>query len=143
MENKRRGLPVCGVSAPAYSGLVVLCMFRVVVAGSRSFSDYDRLAADLDKLLSLRLPAVEIVCGGCPTGADALAVRYASERGLPLRVFLADWSIFGRSAGPLRNAQMAEYGHALVAYWDGKSAGTASMIRCASSRGLRTVVRYF
>lgn len=121
----------------------MLRVFRLVVAGSRSFSDYDRLAADLDRLLALRLPAVEIVCGGCPAGADALAVRYARERGLALRVFPAAWRSFGRAAGPLRNEQMAQYGDALVAYWDGRSAGTASMVRCASARGLRVVLRRF
>lgn len=118
-------------------------MFRLIVAGSRSFADYARMAADLDRLLVNRLPSVEIVCGGCSAGADALAARYARERGISLRVFPAQWRLLGAAAGPFRNAQMAEYGHALVAYWDGKSAGTASMIRCASSRGLRTVLRYF
>lgn len=118
-------------------------MFRLVVAGSRSFADYDRLAADLDRLLARRLPAVEIVTGGCPSGADALAERYARSRGLALRVFLADWGRQGRAAGPIRNRTMAEYGHALVAYWDGSSRGTASMIGEARARGLRVVVRRF
>lgn len=118
-------------------------MFRLVVAGSRSFADYDRLAADLDRLLARRLPAVEIVCGACPSGADALAVRYARSRGLALRLFPADWAAYGRSAGPVRNRAMAEYGHALVAYWDGRSRGTASMIGAAQARGLRVVVRRF
>lgn len=118
-------------------------MFRLIVAGSRSFSDYDRLAADLDRLLARQLPAVEIICGGCPSGADALAVRYANDKGLQLRTFPADWCRYGRAAGPIRNEQMAEYGQALVAYWDGVSPGTASMIRCASARGLRVVLRRF
>ena len=123
--------------------LEVLAVFRLIVAGSRSFSDYARLAADLDRLLSLRLPAVEIICGGCASGADALAVRYAHERGLALRVFPAQWRLYGAAAGPFRNAAMAAHGDALVAYWDGCSAGTASMLRCASARGLRVVLRRF
>lgn len=118
-------------------------MFRLIVAGSRSFADYARMAADLDRLLVNRLPSVEIVCGGCSSGADALAVRYARERGLSLRVFPAQWRLCGAAAGPFRNAAMAAYGDALVAYWDGSSSGTASMIRLASGRGLRVVVRQF
>ena len=121
----------------------VRSVFRLVVAGSRSFGDYDRLAADLDRLLARRLPAVEIICGGCPSGADALAVRYARSRGLALRLFPADWAAYGRSAGPIRNRAMAMAGHALVAYWDGSSRGTASMIGAAQARGLRVVVRRF
>ena len=119
-------------------------MFSLIVAGSRSFADSDRLFADLDRLLALRLPeGVEIVCGGCPRGADAAAVAYARSRGLALRVFPAQWAYFGRAAGPLRNEEMAAYGDALVAYWDGMSPGTKSMIRYARMYGRRVVVRYF
>lgn len=118
-------------------------MFRLIVAGSRAFEDYDRMAADLDQLLSQRMPDVEIVCGMCPSGADALAVRYARERGLQLKEFPADWHVWGKAAGPIRNDRMAVYAHALVAYWDGKSKGTRNMIRCAQMRDLRIVVRRF
>ena len=118
-------------------------MFRLIVAGSRSFADYDRLAADLDRLLAQRLPNVEIICGACPRGADALAIRYARSRGLALRLEPAAWSTFGRAAGPMRNELMAMSGHALVAYWDGLSPGTRNMIRYAKLYGLRVVVRRF
>ena len=122
---------------------MVILIFRLVVAGSRSFSDYERMAADLDRLLVNRLPAVEIVCGGCPSGADDLAIRYANDRRLALRIFKAEWSTFGRPAGPLRNAKMVEYGDAVIVYWDGQSPGTASMIKCAQDRGKRCVIRRF
>ena len=131
-----------GISPPLLI-LEVLAVFRLIVAGSRSFADYARLAADLDRLLVNRLPSVEIVCGGCSAGADALAARYARERGLALRVFPAQWRLYGAAAGPFRNAAMAAYGSALVAYWDGASSGTASMLRCASAQGLRVVLRRF
>ena len=121
-------------------------MFPVslIVAGSRSFKDYDRMAKDLDYLLSKKDPEdIEIVHGGCATGADALAAQYAAARGYRVTVFEAHWKAFGRAAGPMRNDEMAMYGHALVAYWDGESAGTKNMIRCARLRGLRVVVRRF
>ena len=117
-------------------------VFKVVVAGSRSFSDFERLAADLDFLLSRRLPAVEVVSGGA-RGADALGERYACERGLALRVFPADWVRFGRSAGFRRNAEMAAYADAVVVFWDGVSRGSADMVARARSAGLRVVVRRF
>lgn len=120
-------------------------MFSLIVAGSRSFADEGRLFADLDRLLArqMEIDGVEIVCGGCPSGADALAERYARSRGLPLLVFPAQWAAFGRAAGPIRNDAMAAYGDALVAYWDGLSPGTESMIKCARRYGRRVVVRYF
>lgn len=116
-------------------------MFKLVVAGSRSFVDFDRLSADLDHLLSQKSPdEVEIVSGGA-VGADALAERYARSRGLSLRVFPADWRRWGRVAGPIRNHQMAAYADAAVVYWDGCSRGSADMISSASAAGLRVVVR--
>ena len=117
-------------------------MFKLIVAGSRSFSDFDRLAADLDRLLVRRFPDVEIVSGGA-AGADALAERYARSRGLAFRAFPADWRRWGKLAGPIRNRQMADYGSAAVVYWDGRSRGTADMISSASAAGLRVVVRRF
>lgn len=118
-------------------------MFKLIVAGSRSFKDYDRLAADLDRLLANRMPDVEIVSGSCPRGADALGERYARSRGLPVRQFPALWEKWGLLAGTLRNRRMAEYADACIVYWDGKSRGTADMIRNAETCGLRVVIRRF
>lgn len=121
-------------------------MFKLVVAGSRSFGDYARLQRDLDRLLAAKIAAGEeimIVTGACPRGADALAARFARSRGLELREFPARWDRWGKLAGPIRNRQLADYGSALVAYWDGRSPGTADMIRQAEETGLRVVVRRF
>jgi hypothetical protein len=54
--------------------------------------------------------------------------------------FPADWDRFGRSAGPKRNKQMAEYGDALIAVWDGESRGTKTMIEFARERGLQVYI---
>lgn len=118
-------------------------MFYVVVAGSRSFSDFDRLCADLDFLLSRRWSSVVLVCGGCPSGADALVARYARLRGLPLRVMPAAWAAYGAAAGPIRNGQMVSLASAAVAYWDGRSSGTRDFIARCRRAGVRCAVRMF
>ena len=115
--------------------------FKCIIAGSRDFDDYGFLGRELDKVFSKRKPT-EIVSGGC-RGTDCLAVRYALERKIPFKVIPAEWDKYGRSAGPLRNIKMAEYGDALVAFWDGKSRGTKSMIEIARGMGLdNRIVRY-
>jgi hypothetical protein len=106
---------------------------RLIVAGSRTFTDYARLSAVLDRLLGTKVP--EIVSGGA-RGTDALGERYAREHGLKLTVMPADWETNGKAAGPIRNRQMAEYGTHLVAFWDGASPGTKHMIDAALDRGL-------
>ena len=107
--------------------------FKLIVAGTRSFNDYELLSNRLAALFMKRRCWTidwneEIVSGGAP-GADTLAVRYATEADMPFKVFPADWKKYGRSAGPRRNRQMAEYADAAIVFWDGKSRGTQNMIQ--------------
>jgi hypothetical protein len=76
------------------------------------------------------------VLSGCARGVDSVAEAAAKERGLVVRRFPADWDSFGLSAGIRRNEEMAAAAAGLVAFWDGKSRGTAHMIAAARRRGL-------
>lgn len=96
---------------------------KVVVAGSRDINDSELLWM---AMLEAPFAATEIVSGGC-RGVDELGEAWAELHMKPVKRFLANW-LLGKRAGPLRNRKMAEYGDALVALWDGKSAGTRSMI---------------
>ena len=114
---------------------------RIIVAGGRDFTDYALLSETLDVILKrYTLREVQIV-SGCCRGADALGERYAREHGIPVVRFPADWQAYGKAAGPIRNRKMVEYAAEcdgmLVAFWDGKSRGTASMIRLAEKCGLQ------
>ncbi len=115
-------------------------MFKVIIAGSRGFQNYPLLRAHMDHLLQNISDEIEIVCGQSP-GADLLGARYAQERGYPIRYFPADWEQQGRKAGPMRNVQMGDYADALVAFWDGKSKGTAHMIQYACQKGLKVRIK--
>lgn len=109
---------------------------RIIVAGSRDFSDYSLLERRLDWYLQhLDSANIEIVSGGA-RGADTLGERYAIERGLQLRRFPALWEQNGnKAAGPLRNRLMAWYGTHLVAFSNG-SPGTRNMMQTAQADGL-------
>ena len=114
---------------------------RIIVVGGRDFTDYALLSETLDVILKrYTLREVQIV-SGCCRGADALGERYAREHGIPVVRFPADWQAYGKAAGPIRNRKMAEYAAEcdgmLVAFWDGKSRGTASMIRLAEKYELQ------
>lgn len=112
--------------------------FRIIVAGSRGFTNYELLEKKLDHLLKNR-PEVEIVSGGA-NGADKFGEIYAKKRNLALRVFPADWDKHGKSAGYKRNVEMAEYADAAVVFWDGQSKGSKHMIDIAESKELPTRV---
>lgn len=120
-------------------------MFRVIIAGTRTFQDYELLKNHTTFMLSRRVDAyedIEIVSGGA-SGADALGERYAREHGYKLTIFAADWGRYGRRAGPLRNRQMVEYADALIAFHDGNSRGTANVIQEAREAGLLVSVKRY
>lgn len=117
-------------------------MLKVIIAGGRDFSDYHLLKIECDRLLSNVLPDVEVVSGKA-RGADTLGEVYAKEKGLLVKEFPADWKRLGKKAGYIRNAQMADYADAVIAFWDGESRGTKHMIEIAREAGLNVkVVRY-
>lgn len=68
--------------------------------------------------------------GGC-SGADKIGEQYAHENNFQIEYYHADWKTYGKSAGPKRNKQMAEKCDYVICFWDGKSAGTKSMINFA------------
>lgn len=111
---------------------------KLIVAGSRNFDDYERLKNCLDQIHS-QIGVAEVVCG-MARGADLLGRKWALESGVAVVEFPADWDGLGKKAGFVRNAQMAEYGTHLIAFWDGESRGTESMIKLAKNKGLKVNV---
>lgn len=76
---------------------------RIVVTGGRDYADIDAVRHAFD---SLQIGASDtIVNGGC-CGADELCRNVAVKRGGKVETMKADWSRYGRSAGPIRNSQM-------------------------------------
>ena len=109
--------------------------FYVIVAGSRTFEDYDLLCDKLNLILRNYGNNVLIVSGGA-RGADTLAIRYAKEKGLSYKEFPADWKRYGKSAGYIRNSEMHKFisdkpNRGVVLFWDGKSKGTKQNIPLA------------
>ena len=117
-------------------------MFRVIVAGSREFKDYQLLKKTLDDFLQDQKEPIRILCG-MARGADELGLLYAHWHNYELERHPAKWNIHGKRAGFIRNEEMANNADALVAFWDGKSHGTNDMIKRAKKHGLSIrVIRY-
>lgn len=113
---------------------------RVIIAGSRNLpTDNAAIYYVSDAYHKSGFKATEIVSGGC-RGVDLAGEMFAQERGIPIKRFIPDWSGLGKSAGPVRNRQMAEYADALIAIWDGVGRGTANMIEEADNRDLRVYI---
>jgi len=118
-------------------------LVKIIIAGGRDFSNYSLMKERLDYLFQ-NIPKNELVIiSGMARGADTLALRYANEMGIPVIKMPADWNKYKKSAGYIRNEDMAKIADGLVAFWDGQSRGTANMIAIANSKNLAVhVVRY-
>jgi len=118
---------------------------KVIIAGGRAFEDMGTLRGAIADAGFAISAVVSGACGidaSAPSrdsriarGADGLGETWARLEGIPIRRFYAAFHELGRAAGPIRNAEMAEYGEALIALPGDR--GTASMIREARKRGLR------
>jgi hypothetical protein len=115
-------------------------MIKVIIAGSRTFDNYDLLFEKCSEILEdYNNIEIEIVSGNAK-GADRLGERFAKEKGFVLTLSPADWNKFGKSAGYIRNKEMAEYADILIVFWDGVSKGTKHMIDLAEKNELKITI---
>ena len=57
----------------------------------------------------------KICSGGCPKGGDRFAEIIAKKFDIPILLYKADWKKFGKSAGFIRNSDIAQSSEILVA----------------------------
>ena len=111
--------------------------FKVVIAGSRGFSNYKLLVEKCNSILrEKKKEANIIIVSGHAKGADTLGEKYANDEKFDLEIYPAEWKKFGKAAGFRRNEKMAEIADAVIAFWDGKSNGTRHMIDISKEKGL-------
>jgi hypothetical protein len=109
---------------------------KVIIAGSRDITDYNVVKEAMDSFMEKLdyqgpMLAITEVVSGTARGADSLGEEWANNRGVPIKRMPANWAHHGKSAGYIRNSEMAMYADALVALWDNKSRGTGHMIDLA------------
>ena len=123
-------------------------MIKVIVAGSRTFTNFSLCEKELIRFIKthhrkgIMKSDIEIV-SGTARGADKLGEKFAIKYGFKVTQFPAEWDKYGKSAGYIRNKQMAEYATHCIVFWDGISKGSQHMIDLAKSRDLVTnVIKY-
>ena len=117
----------------------------VIIAGGRDFDYYDRLAAFMDQWTmdnDMGPDNTDFVSGEA-NGADSLGKKWALSRGYKVALFPANWELYGKSAGYRRNEEMAKAATHLVAFWDGRSRGTAHMVSTADRYNLKIRVERY
>ena len=110
---------------------------QVLVCGSRGWKNAQRVRDTLARLASES--PIEVMHGGAE-GADIAAYWTCLELGITARSFLPDYKTHGKSAPHVRNDRMLDRAGLVVAFWDGQSRGTKSVIAKAKRRGIPVLI---
>lgn len=102
---------------------------KTIIAGGRNYFLTEKDYKYLDTL------NITEVVSGCANGADKCGENYAIKNDIKLVRFPALWEKYGKSAGFIRNREMAMYADVAVLFPGGR--GTSSMYNEARKVGLR------
>lgn len=112
---------------------------KVLVCGGRDFTHYEDVGRVLDRLNADR--PIRMVIHGNARGADSCASVWAirqRRKGVFNVPVPAQWSKFGKAAGPKRNQKMLGMKPDLVIAFPG-GRGTADMVRRATAAGVEVI----
>lgn len=112
---------------------------RIIVAGTRKWADKKLFHEVMVDYLDRFDEPVLFISGAAHSGADRYIIDWCKKYQYPCMEMPADWDTHGKSAGYMRNAEMAEIGTHLVCFWDTKSKGTAHMRDIASERHMNVM----
>lgn len=111
----------------------------ILVTGSRNFDDGSLMENALLNIAQGHVD-VEVIHGGA-RGADTLAQKIADFHGWTCTAFPAEWNVYGKAAGHIRNQKMVNYGpDVAIAFPVGTSRGTRDCVRRARKGGIPVVV---
>ena len=106
---------------------------RVIVCGGRDFQDRASVFSVLDQLHASS--GIECLIEGGAEGADTFARDWAEAHLAPENRIREDanWTKYGKAAGPIRNSLMLTYAPTLVIAFPGHT-GTADMVTKAKRK---------
>jgi hypothetical protein len=113
----------------------------LLICGDREWKLLGPIRTRLQLLIELGIKPV-VIHGDCK-GADRLADTAAKELGLPVFACEANWDVYGKSAGPIRNGWMAAMNPDLVWAFHAnikESKGTKNMVQQAKAQLIPVMV---
>lgn len=127
---------------------------RILVTGSRTWDDWKRIYGVLNKVCDENglmyepdqygntMPdasKVIVVHGACPHGADHWADQWCLSNFFTAETHPANWTLYGKRAGFVRNAEMVELGADLcLAFIKNASKGATMTANLAERAGIKT-----
>ena len=90
-------------------------MKNIIIIGSRRRDTTEDFIKTKKCFLGIYEKGDMIVSGGCPKGGDRFAEILAREYDVPIKIFRAEWTTWGRTAGFIRNTDIAKSGNRIIA----------------------------
>jgi hypothetical protein len=115
---------------------------NILICGSRNVKIN---IEDIDEVFKVLTNTVngfsvnQIISGGA-RGPDSVAIAWAKYHYEPYKVYPANWTTYGKSAGIIRNKKMVDECDVCIAFWDGKSRGTEFTLDYAKKLDKKTYV---
>ena len=103
---------------------------KLAIIGSRNITE-----------LEGEIPECSIIISGGATGVDQAAEQYAQENNIALVGHLPENQKFGRGTPQVRNKLIVDSADFVLAFQDGKSKGTKSVIEFCKKQGKPHEVR--
>lgn len=103
---------------------------KTIIAGGRN---YYFTEADIAWLNTI--DGITEVVSGMASGADTCGEDWAISKGIPVKRSPAQWHLYGKRAGSIRNQEMADYADALVVFPGGT--GTTDMVKRATAKKMK------
>lgn len=115
--------------------------FKVIVAGSSGFRNYDLFKEKCDYFLYSKIHLSEVsILLGTARATGEMIVRYCVEQGITFEPFDAEWERYGQGAPRQCTDSMLKYADAAIVFWDGESTHTKYIIDAAKRKGIKVAV---
>ena len=96
---------------------------KLAIIGSRG------LNINIGEKLPEKYRKPDMIISGGARGIDTLARQYAEKNGIELEEIKPDYEQYGKYAPHIRNNEIIKKADVVIAFWDGKSRGTSSVIK--------------
>ena len=80
------------------------------------------------------------IVSGDANGVDLIAEKWAKKHNIDFVAYLPNYKLFGKKAPLERDKDMVNFSDVVIAFWDGKSSGTAYTIRYAIRKNKKVFV---
>lgn len=116
---------------------------NVGFSGSRELrkKDHALLTSVLKEIREKYGSSMKVHVGDC-RGVDDFVRSHFAQEGTEVSIYKADWDVYGKSAGPIRNKKIVENSDVLYAFPRSNSRGTQSAMSEARRKGIDVVVKH-